>query len=161
MTPSPPGLKLAVTPMSHRHLDQVAAIEQACFPRPWSRKLFAAEIKHRHALPLVALTLPAGLVAGYLCLWLVAGEAQVQNLAVNPAFRRRGVGRLLLLSGLREAARRGCTEATLEVRPSNLAARRLYSSLGFGLQGRRPRYYAPEGEDALLMSLDLGSLPRF
>ncbi len=103
----------------------------------------------------MALRLPADLVAGYLILWLAADEAQVQNLAVHPAFRQRGVGRQLLVAGLREAHRRGATFATLEVRPSNLAARCLYDSLGFAEQGRRPGYYQAEGEDAILMAADL------
>jgi ribosomal-protein-alanine N-acetyltransferase len=80
---------------------------------------------------------------------------QVQNLAVHPAFRRRGVGRFLLAEGLREAHRRGARLATLEVRPSNLAARRLYASLGFVETGRRPGYYQAEGEDALLLDCRL------
>jgi|Deesub1362A_J573_1020465.scaffolds.fasta_scaffold01687_11 ribosomal-protein-alanine N-acetyltransferase len=148
-------MRLLVTPLTRRHLPEVVAIERASFARPWAPELFEAEIRHRHALPLVAQSLPAGMVVGYLCLWLVAEEVQVQNLAVHPAFRRRGVGRFLLAEGLREAHRRGARLATLEVRPSNLAARRLYASLGFVETGRRPGYYQAEGEDALLLDCRL------
>jgi len=141
--------------MTARHLDAVMAIERASFGQPWRRELFAAELIHRRALPLVALTLPAEILAGYLCLWLVAEEAQVQNLAVHPAFRGRGVGRRLLTHGLAEARRRGCQLATLEVRPSNFQALALYRSLGFKEVGRRPRYYQAENEDALLLNCRL------
>jgi ribosomal-protein-alanine N-acetyltransferase len=152
---APPGLRLLITPLKPRHLDAVMAIEKVSFAKPWQRSLFEAELVHRHALVLAALTLPAETLAAYLCLWLVLDEAQVQNLAVHPAFRERGVGRYLLVRGLDEARRRGARLATLEVRPSNLAARRLYASLGFTQVGRRPGYYQIEGEDALLLDCDL------
>jgi ribosomal-protein-alanine N-acetyltransferase len=145
--------------LAARHLEAVEAIERASFVNPWQRKLFAAELTNRHALPLAALTLPGGVLAGYLCLWLAADEAQVQNLAVHPAYRRRGVGRHLLVAGLAEARRRGSRLATLEVRPSNRAARALYRRLGFREVGRRPGYYAAEGEDALLLDCDLAQEP--
>lgn len=131
------------------------AIERACFSHPWERRLFEAEVVFPQALCLAALTLPGRLVAGYLILWLVVDEAQIQNIAVHPGLRGRGVGRVLLARGLGECRRRGATWASLEVRPSNLAARRLYASLGFKEVGRRPGYYQPEGEDALLLNADL------
>ncbi len=152
---APPGLRLLIAPLKARHLDAVMAIEKVAFANPWQRTLFEAELQHRHALVLAALTLPAETLVAYLCLWVVAGEAQVQNLAVHPAFRGRGVGRYLLVRGLLEARRRGAEKATLEVRPSNTAARRLYASLGFIEVGRRPGYYQAEGEDALLLDCDL------
>ena len=152
-------MRLLVAPLSRRHLPEVLAIERASFARPWEPALFEAEIRHAQALPLVALSLPAGMVVAYLCLWLMGEEVQVQNLAVHPAFRRRGVGRSLLAQGLREARRRGARLATLEVRPSNLAARRLYASLGFLETGRRPGYYHTEGEDALILHCRLEETP--
>jgi ribosomal-protein-alanine N-acetyltransferase len=156
---APKGQRLLITPLAPRHLDAVMAIEQVSFANPWQRVLFQAELKHKHALVLAALTLPGETLAAYLCLWLVAVEAQVQNLAVHPAFRQRGVGRYLLVRGLDEARRRGARVANLEVRPSNLAARRLYASLGFYEVGRRPGYYQTEGEDALLLDCQLATAP--
>ncbi|MCB2189341.1 MAG: ribosomal protein S18-alanine N-acetyltransferase [Deltaproteobacteria bacterium] len=144
--------------MSEVHLDQVRTIEETSFRQPWPPLAFEGEINHPLGLPLVAVVEPSGAVAGYLVLWLVADEVQVQNLAVSPRVRRRGVGRRLLVAGLREAWRRGATKATLEVRPSNRAARRLYESLGFHLVGVRPCYYESEQEDALLLDCDLTSL---
>lgn len=157
--PPPRGLKLVVQPLTARHLPAVEAIERTSFATPWKRELFEAELRHRHALPLAAVTLPGQVLAGYLCLWLAAEEVQVQNLAVHPAFRRRGVGRHLLVAGLDEARRRGAVTATLEVRPSNRAALALYRGLGFTESGRRPGYYAAEKEDALLLDCDLTRPP--
>lgn len=151
---SPPaGLEVVIRPLAQEHLDQVAAIETACFSNPWSRGLFLEELRIPLAMDRVALV--AGQVAAYCCLWLVAGEAQVQNFAVNPVFQRRGLGSFLLLKVLAQARAAGATRANLEVRTGNIAALTLYQSLGFCLEGRRPRYYQPEGEDALLLGRDL------
>jgi ribosomal-protein-alanine N-acetyltransferase len=152
---APKGLSLLITPLRPKHLDAVMAIEEASFANPWQRMLFEAELKHANGLLLAALTLPAETLVAYLCLWQAANDVQVQNLAVHPPFRDRGVGRYLLVRGLEEARRRGAKTATLEVRPSNLAARRLYASLGFFEVGRSPGYYQTEGEDALILDCDL------
>lgn len=136
------------------------AIESASFPRPWERRLFEAELVFPRALCLAALLKPGDVLVGYLIMWVVMDEAQIQNIAVHPAFRGRGVGHQLLSSGLAQARRRGATWASLEVRPSNLSARKLYASLGFIDVGRRPRYYMPEGEDALLLNCDLVTASR-
>lgn len=130
------------------------AIERASFSHPWERRLFEAELVFPRALCLASLG-QGGALTGYLIMWLVVDEAQVQNLAVAPAFRGQGVGGLLLDGGLALAHRGGATWASLEVRPSNAAARRLYASRGFREVGRRPGYYQPEGEDALLLNADL------
>ncbi|KMY67166.1 hypothetical protein AAU61_12760 [Desulfocarbo indianensis] len=148
-------MRLLIAPLKARHLDAVMAIERVSFTTPWQRSLFEAELRHRHALVLGALSLPSEILLAYLCLWLVLDEVQVQNLAVHPAYRDRGVGRYLLIKGLEEARRRGARLATLEVRPSNTAARRLYNSLGFFEVGRRPGYYQSEGEDAILLDCNL------
>jgi [ribosomal protein S18]-alanine N-acetyltransferase len=137
----------------------VLAIEQASFAQPWRRQLFAAELVYPLALCLAALLSPGELLAGYLIMWVVVDEAQIQNIAVNLALRGHGVGKALLAEGLKQAQARGATWASLEVRPSNLAARRLYATLGFTEVGRRPGYYQPEGEDAILMNCDLGVRP--
>lgn len=158
--PPPRRPRLLITPLKPQHLDQVMAIERACFSRPWERRIFEAEVVFPQALCLAALTLPGRQVVGYLIMWLVVDEAQIQNIAVHPAYRGQGIGKLLLRQGLMEARRRGGTWASLEVRPSNLAARRLYASLGFAEMGRRPAYYQPEGEDALLLNADLAWLDR-
>lgn len=155
----PPGLHLRVAPLRRQHLDQVLAIEQASFANPWSRGMFSQELASPVAMDRVALGGPEGEVAAFIILWLAAGEAQVQNLAVALPFRRQGVGRFLLLSALAEAVGRGARRCSLEVRAGNRAALALYQSLGFAPEGVRPRYYWPEGEDAILMGRRLGETP--
>jgi len=151
-----PGPRLVVVPLSRRHLAEVTAIEQVSFPQPWERRIFEAILVSKRSLCLAALTLPAQMVAGYACFWFTGDGVQIQNVAVHPAFRRRGVARQMLNLGLKEALARGAGLASLEVRPSNLAARRLYASLGFREMGRVPNYYQAEMEDALILQRQLG-----
>ena len=90
-------------------------------------------------------------------------EAHITTFAVHPAWRRQRIGERLLLAFLDLAAARHAREATLEVRLSNIAARRLYEKYGFRPVGLRPRYYSDNGEDALIMTTEpLGerALPR-
>jgi ribosomal-protein-alanine N-acetyltransferase len=85
-------------------------------------------------------------------MWLMVDEAHITTFAVHPAWRRRRIGERLLLAFLDLAIDRGAHEATLEVRLSNLAARKLYEKYGFRPVGLRPRYYSDDHEDALIMT---------
>jgi hypothetical protein len=87
-------------------------------------------------------------------IWLMVDEAHVTTFAVHPRYRRRRIGERLLLSLMDLAADRHAREATLEVRLSNLAARRLYEKYGFRPVGIRPRYYSDNQEDALIMTTE-------
>lgn len=135
-------------------LDAVLAIERLAFPSPWAREHFLHEIRgNPHAFnPVVR---EAGRVVAYACTWIVEGTLEINNIAVDPAFRRRGHARSLLERALERALRRNCERAILEVRPSNEGAKRLYASFGFREVGRRPRYYEDNGEDAILMARTL------
>ena len=86
-------------------------------------------------------------------------EAHITTFAVHPTWRRRGVGQHLLLRMLQLANDRRAREATLEVRLSNMPARRLYEKYGFRPVGIRPRYYSDNGEDALIMTTDALASP--
>ena len=92
---------------------------------------------------------------GYVLALIAADEAEIADLAVTPAARRRGVGGLLLDRVSRAAADRGVRVLYLEVRESNVAARRLYESRSFLPVGRRRGYYRHPPEDALVLRRDL------
>jgi ribosomal-protein-alanine acetyltransferase len=93
-------------------------------------------------------------IVGYAGLWLMVDEAHVTTFAIHPDHRRQGLGERLLLALLDIAIERGASEATLEVRLSNLPARRLYEKFGFRPVGIRPRYYTDNNEDALIMTTE-------
>lgn len=147
--------------MKRSDVDQVLAIEQASFSQPWSRNLFLSEFRS----PLISSLLVAlagdpgaRIVTGYLVYWLVQDEMHILNLAVSPAWRRKGIARRLVLTGIYRAWKKGATKAFLEVRASNREAQNLYSSLGFTGSFLRRGYYDLPVEDAVVMTLEEGAL---
>jgi ribosomal-protein-alanine N-acetyltransferase len=86
---------------------------------------------------------------------VVHDELHILNVATAPEHRRRGVARAVLQAALDVGRQKRCTLATLEVRRSNGTALELYRSFGFRPVGIRPNYYVDEGEDAIVMVLDL------
>lgn len=133
----------------------MAAIEQDCFSDPWSEESFGQMMSLSAARSITVWAENEGeqLLAGYLLAFALPPEAEIANIAVAPAFQRRGVGRALMDEGLRSLREEGCDSFFLEVRESNLAAQALYRRLGFVEIGRRKRYYQKPTEDALLMAL--------
>ena len=152
------ALGSCLRPMAQADLPAVAALERESYVFPWNDQIFADCL--RVGYHCVVMDTSAG-TGGYAVLSMGAGEAHVLNLCVAERLRRRGVGRMLLLSVLRHARDRGIRDAFLEVRRSNKAAIRLYHDLGFECVGQRRGYYqAQEGrEDALVYRLELGALP--
>jgi ribosomal-protein-alanine N-acetyltransferase len=125
------------------------AIEQVSFSDPWSEAGFVEALETPVGFGLVAER--DGEILGYVVGRVVAGEGEILNLAVAPGVRRTGVGRALLEAALDHLVRHGGREVFLEVRVSNLAARRLYEAAGFRVVGVRPRYYRRPVEDALVL----------
>ena len=140
--------------MAEDHLDGVLEIERTSFGRPWRREHFLFEMReNRWAVNRVAIR--AERVLGYACVWHLCGELKINNIAVHPAERQRGLASWILRRILNEAEKKGCRLARLEVRESNAAARRLYRRNGFEETGRREGYYQQDGEDAVLMEAPL------
>jgi ribosomal-protein-alanine N-acetyltransferase len=139
-------------------LDAVERIERASYPAPWSRAMFAGEIAKPSSLSLAAVA-DDGELVGYLVLSRYVDAWHVMNLAVQPEWRRSGIGSALLERLLLET--RGDTERgyTLEVRVSNVGAIRLYEKFGFRARGVRRGYYTDNREDALVMWRDPQDVP--
>lgn len=145
-------------PMRPSDLPEVLAIEQASFKSPWSQASFEAEMQKSFAdLKVARLATEDGVgpVVGYGCCWLVADEIQITNLAVHNDYRRRGVGRRLMVHILQQGYNAGARLALLEVRGSNQAARALYEGLGFVTVQERPNYYSEHREGGLVLELKL------
>ena len=135
-------------------LDDVSAvveIERGAFSDPWSEATFRDLLRLRHAIFLVAIEGLRRRVCGYVIAAVVAGEAEILNLAVAPDARGRGLGGKLLDAGLGIVSERGAREVFLEVRESNAPALALYKSRGFSALTRRARYYRHPVEDALVL----------
>jgi ribosomal-protein-alanine N-acetyltransferase len=148
---------ISIEKMSGADLPEIMKIERAAFTAPWSEALFRQELKFSLSRSLVAKVkgVEGRETVGYIVYWVIAGEVHVNNLAVRPDVRRRGIARRLVEAALQGACAEGATRCTLEVRLSNVAARRLYERFGFTVRGVRHRYYAESGEDALIMWADI------
>ncbi len=146
-----PPVRVIIEPMRFDDLAAVQAIEHASFSAPWPPHAYRSELEsNRLAHYLVARV--GDDVAAYGGMWLMVDEAHITTFAVHPAWRRQRIGERLLLAFLDVAVDRDAHEATLEVRLSNLAARKLYEKYGFRPVGLRPRYYSDDQEDALIMT---------
>ncbi len=132
-------------------LDGVLAVEDASFTNPWTREMYQWELRNPERCRIYVVRSGTEPVVAFCSFCLVLDEMHINNVAVLPAHRGRGVGRLLLTHVLREAARFGAHRATLEVRASNASALRLYERLGFVIEGRRRAYYTSPVEDALIL----------
>ncbi len=134
-------------------------IEKQSQPEPWTEQSFLEEIgrlcSHLLAARAAGGAEPEGGILGYVCYWCVADEIQILNIAVHKDFRRRGIARAMLAHAIGTGCDKKARIATLEVRKSNTAARRLYESFGFRQVGERPNYYGVYQEPAVLMEFRL------
>jgi ribosomal-protein-alanine N-acetyltransferase len=142
-----------VREMTMADISAVHRIERASFPTPWPAYAFQQELEANRLARYLVVGVDEELVA-YAGVWLLVDEAHVTTFAVLPNWRQRGIGGLLLFAVLRLAEEMGAGVATLEVRLSNIPARRLYEKFGFRPVGIRPHYYSDNGEDALIMTTE-------
>ena len=148
---------LVIRPARESDLEAVLGIERDSFADPWSRESFESSLALDRMWFLVAEEgggrpgAEGSAILGYVVALIILEEAEIADLAVAPAARRRGIGGLLLDRATRDAAEAGVRALYLEVRESNSAARALYESRAFLPVGRRRGYYQHPQEDALLL----------
>jgi [ribosomal protein S18]-alanine N-acetyltransferase len=145
---------LHIRPAEPNDLAMVVGIERQAFSDPWSAASFRDLVGRDYVTFDVATD--ESRVLGYSVVYVMAGEAEVANLAVGAEARRRGVGAALLQHAVDRLVARGVRTLFLEVRASNTAARALYDAFGFETIGRRARYYVRPVEDALVLRRALG-----
>jgi ribosomal-protein-alanine N-acetyltransferase len=138
-------------------LDGVIEVEEESFTNPWTRDMYSWELQNRSVCHILIVRTEDCPVAGFCAFWLVFDEIHINNLAMRPRFRAQGIGTALLQQVLSEARALGARRAPLEVRASNVPARRLYERLGFYVAGIRRNYYTNPVEDALILWRDEGS----
>jgi [ribosomal protein S18]-alanine N-acetyltransferase len=158
-SPLPPGDITVERLATEQDLDAVAALEARCFSNPWDRAALAAELARSDVTQVFVLRLGTA-VAGFCFCWTVVDELHVNTMAIDGPYRRLGLGTRLMRAVMADAARRGVTRATLEVRATNVAARKLYESLGFTVVAIRSRYYTQPEDDALIMWHDDIATPQ-
>lgn len=129
----------------------VLDIEEASFNNPTSREWYERELARPEVCFIYVLRTAEHPCAAFCAFWLIADQAHINNLAVRPEFRGRGLGIQMLAAVVAEAERLGAGSIGLEVRRSNIAAQRLYKKAGFREHGIRKSYYTQPVEDALLL----------
>jgi len=129
---------------------QMHALEKLCFSLPWSLEQCRLSFM-KPAFAAFGLFSAQHVLFAYLSLYHVADEMEILNLAVVPEKRRQGHGRFLLTTALQVGQKIGLQKVWLEVREHNSAARALYASCGFRVEGRRKKYYTDTGEDGLVL----------
>jgi len=144
---------ITIEPMTTaEQIDAVIAIESASFTNPWTREMYLAELENRDVSACLLARDEAGAILGFCSFWRVVDELHINNLAVLPYARRRGIATRLLERTLERGRDLGVRRATLEVRRSNQAARLLYERFGFTVAGVRRAYYTKPVEDALILT---------
>lgn len=127
----------------------VAELELKIFAMPWSREDFFRECNNELAEYIVGEL--NGKIVAYAGAWVSFNQAEVMHVAVDSELRGQGLGTMLFGELIKAVKSRGATSITLEVRPSNTPAIKLYESFGLKSVGRRRGYYLDNGEDALIM----------
>ena len=133
-------------------LDGVLDVETTSFNNPTTREWYERELARPEVCFVYVVRTAEAPVAGFCAFWKVVDQIHINNLAIRPELRRRGLGQFLLARVLAAADAMGAPHATLEVRRSNTAARQLYERAGFALAGVRTSYYTNPIEDGLILS---------
>ena len=140
---------MRIEPAAEAQLPQIARLERLCFPDPWEEAVLRQWLRNFHVC------LDGDTVTGYIVLQLIPGEGSIDNVAVDPARRRQGLGDALVRYAKELARAQGAAALYLEVRAGNEPALRLYKKHGFVPTGVRRRYYSHPTEDAVLMTAEL------
>ncbi len=144
---------LYFTPMTLGHIPHVLHIERDAYPEPWTFNMLRKELENECSY--FCLMYEDNMLAGYGGYWLILDEAHVTRVTVTPVRRGKGLSKMLMHHIMRRAENAGARCLRLEVRESNIAAIRLYETLGFLTEGRRIGYYQRSNENALVMSKEI------
>ena len=144
---APPAAAVEIRRLIYADLPQVVAIERRAFTTPWSLAMFVLELSKPSGVCLAAEV--ENELVGYLICSRYDTVWHVMNVAVDTDRRRRGIASALIAALLERVG--DDAQVTLEVRKSNTGALVLYERFGFRSAGVRPRYYADNGEDAVIM----------
>lgn len=149
-------MKIDYKIMEKYHINGVFDLSQKYFSVPWSLESITNELNNPLAKYIVAEDLSTNTVVGFVGVWIIAGEGDITNIAVDSKYRRLGIGYTLLSKLISLCINSNCNYITLEVRASNIVAQNLYYKLGFINKGIRKKYYIDNNEDAVIMGKKLG-----
>ena len=133
--------------MRAEHAAKIVEIERQSFAQPWSERQIRELADDPRAIARVRIE--NGEPVAYYSLYNICGEGYINDLAVAPEHRGRGLGNAIMQDMLYAASLAGMTALTLEVRASNAPARALYEKFGFVAKGERKNFYEDK-EDAVI-----------
>ncbi len=145
--------RIKIRRMRIQDLERVIEIENQSFSNPWSKDAFIYEMGSGISYPWVVEV--DNKIVGYSIHWVIIDEAHLSNIAIDPLYRRMGIGRFLLEKLVESTKKKGAKFITLEVRASNSSAISLYKKMNFKVIGTRKNYYTNPLEDALIMMKSL------
>ncbi|HUI88692.1 MAG TPA: ribosomal protein S18-alanine N-acetyltransferase [Anaerolineales bacterium] len=147
-------MNVIIRKMTVDDVPAAAQLDRISFSMPWPEHAFYYEVKDNPAARCFVAEADDRHVIGMVVSWIILDELHIATLAVDPEYRRQGIGERILTKALQDGQAAGTQYALLEVRAGNVAAQNLYRKFGFKPVGRRPKYYKDNGEDAILMNLD-------
>lgn len=142
-------------------IPDIYIIEKMCFSCPWSYDLIFKDVVENALSDYFIAKNQKGEVVGFSGMYYIIDEANIINIAVEPKYRNKGVGGMLVSHMIKNAINKRCTGITLEVRVSNEAAINIYAKFGFEIEGIRKSYYSDNNEDAYIMWLHFDEINRF
>ncbi|WP_195986291.1 ribosomal protein S18-alanine N-acetyltransferase [Clostridium sp. D53t1_180928_C8] len=144
-------MKVDYSLMNESHINDVYELSKECFAIPWTLDSINNELNNPLAKYVIAKDLSTKEVIGFVGVWIIAGEGDITNIAVNPKYRKKGIASELLINLFKMCKTFNCEDITLEVRASNIPAQNLYKKFGFKKEGLRKGYYSDNNEDAIIM----------
>lgn len=142
------NLNINLSPMKPEHIEAVYNIGKKSLAEAWELTAINNELNNPIAHYIVALNYNK--VIGFGGLWIIVGEANVTNIAVDHSYRNLGIGNLIMEELFKTCKINNASSITLEVRSSNIIAQSLYEKFGFINEGIRKNFYADK-EDAVIM----------
>src|SRR5699024_4673231 len=134
---------------------EVMKIDTGSFPAPWSKEIYEQELLENDFAQYFVMETETGRIIGYVGLWIIFDDAQITNIAVDRAYRGKKIGEKLFGFAMSYSFQEGAQTMSLEVRPSNIVAQNMYRKFGLQEGGVRKNYYPDNGEDAIVMWVDL------
>ena len=147
--------EMHIRPMELKDVPKVVEVDQASFPTPWKQETYEHEISTNNYAQYFIVETEDGHLIGYVGLWLVLEEAQITNIAIHPKYRGYKIGEKLFGFAMQYAMNQGAKRLSLEVRVSNIIAQKMYRKFGLVPGGIRKGYYPDNGEDAIVMWVEL------
>jgi [ribosomal protein S18]-alanine N-acetyltransferase len=162
-SPLYPAISIQLQHLQAEHLAAVVELDRLCFGGLWTQEGYQREldspnsemlvllVKNEPKTPVKVVRASTEPIIGIGCFWAILEEAHITIIGIHPDYRGRGLGKLMFCSLLQRAVDRNLERATLEVSAANTLAIAMYEKFGFKVAGRRKKYYASTGEDALIL----------